>query len=271
VRALANDLGVEEAFETAGLTAAQAAHLAGAKPVPVVSLQRAPPSGATTTTSVFGLILVFVMLQQYSTWILVGVMEEKASRVVEVLLATVRPIQLLTGKVLGIGIVAFAQATLIVAFALVLAEAVGSDLLRGTAPLALVSTFVWLLLGYSFYCWVYAAAGSMAERQEQVQSLAFPLVVPALVGYIVSLTVASSGSPTTFFEVLAYLPPTAPFAMPVLVGIGRATWWEFAASVVVSIVCTVAVAHLAARIYRRAILRTGRRVRLREVVSPASS
>ncbi|MGD0321252.1 MAG: ABC transporter permease [Acidimicrobiales bacterium] len=267
VTAVSDALGVQRAFEAAGLTVAQAVGLAHAKPVPVTSLQPAPAKGAARTTSVIGLILVFVMLTQYDTWILVGVMEEKSSRVIEVLLAAVRPVRLLAGKVLGIGLVAFAQAGLIVAFALVLAKAVGSDLLQGTAPLALVSLLVWLVLGYGFYCWVYAAAGSMAERQEQVQSLAFPLSLPILLGYVVSLTVASSGSPSTFFDVLCYLPPTAPFAMPVLVGLGRATWWEFAASAALSVVCTVVVAKLAAGIYRRAILRTGRRVGLREVVS----
>ncbi|MGP0004719.1 MAG: ABC transporter permease [Acidimicrobiales bacterium] len=263
--ALSDTLGVDEAVETAGLSPAQVEHLADAKPLPVASLQGTADQGGAHPTSIIGLILVFVMLQQYTSWILLGVMEEKSSRVVEVLLAAVRPVQLLGGKVLGIGLVAFAQAGVIVAFALVLAKAVGSDLLKGTGPMALVSTLVWLLLGYAFYCWVYAAAGSMAERQEQVQSLAFPLIIPALVGYIVSITVAASGNPTTFFDVLAYLPPTAPFAMPVLVGLGRATWWEFAASAGLSIVCTVAVARLAAGIYRRAILRTGRRVRIREV------
>ena len=212
-----------------------------------------------------GLILVFLMLTQYNTWILIGVMEEKSSRVVEVLLAAVRPIQLLAGKVLGIGLVAFAQAGLIVAFALVLATAVGSDLLHGTAPVVLVSTLVWLVLGYGFYCWVYAAAGSMAERQDQVQSLALPLSLPIVAGYILALTTAETGNPSAFFEVLAYFPPTAPFAMPVLVGLGKATWWEFAISAGISIVSTVFVARFAAGIYRRAILRTGRRVQLREV------
>jgi len=267
VRAVSKTLGVDEAFEAAGLSAAQAAQVAGARPLPVTSLQPGPLKGATRTTSIVGLILVFVMLTQYNTWILTGVMEEKSSRVVEVLLAAVRPVQLLAGKVAGIGLVAFAQAALIVVFALGLAKAVGSDLLHGTAPLLLASTLVWLVLGYAFYCWVYAAAGSMAERQDQVHSLAFPLSLPIIFGYIIALTAATSGSPSTFFDVLAYLPPTAPFAMPVLVGLGRATWWEFTASAVVSILCTVAVARLAAGIYRRAILRTGRRVRLREVLS----
>jgi ABC-2 type transport system permease protein len=175
--------------------------------------------------------------------------------------------QLLTGKVLGIGLVAFAQAALILAFALGLAQAVGSDLLHGTGSTALVSTLVWLVLGYAFYCWVYAAAGSTAERQEQVQTLAFPLALPLILGYVLSLTAATSGNASAFFTVLAYLPPTAPFAMPVLVGLGKVTWWQFGASVAISIISTVLVARLATRIYRRAILRTGRRVRLRDVIS----
>jgi ABC-2 type transport system permease protein len=206
------------------------------------------------------------MLTQYNTWILMGVMQEKASRVVEVLLATVRPIQLLGGKVLGIGLVAMGQAALIVGFALALGAAVGSDLLKGTAPLVLVTELLWLVLGYAFYCWVYAAAGSTAERQDQIQTLAFPLSLPILFGYITALTVAGSGNPSLLFQVLAYLPPTAPFAMPVLVGLGRVTWWQFTASVVLSVIGTVLVARFAARIYQRAILRTGRRVRLREIL-----
>jgi ABC-2 type transport system permease protein len=210
------------------------------------------------------------MLTQYNTWTLIGVMEEKSSRVIEVLLATVRPIQLLTGKVLGIGLVAFAQASLIVVFSLVLAKSVGSDLLHGTAPVVLVSTLVWLLLGYAFYCWVYAAAGSLAQRQDQVQSLAFPLSLPIIFGYVMALTAVGSGSPSTLFKVLAYLPPTAPFAMPVLVGLGAVTWWEFMASALISVVCTVGVARLATSIYKRAILRTGARVKLRDVVSSAA-
>ncbi len=202
--------------------------------------------------------------------ILLGVAEEKSSRVVEVLLATVRPLHLLAGKVIGIGTAALAQASAIVIVALVLAKAVGSNILQGSAPLELASSLLWLVLGYAFYCWVYAAAGSLAERQDQLQSLTFPLSVPMLVGYIVSITAASSGNASLFFRVLAYLPPTAPFAMPVLVGLGQATWWEFVASILISIASTVAVARFAAGIYRRAILRTGRRVKLREVLRATS-
>jgi ABC-2 type transport system permease protein len=209
------------------------------------------------------------MLSQYNTWILVGVMEEKSSRVIEVLLAAVRPIRLLTGKVLGIGLVALAQASVIVIFALLLAKSVGSDLLHGTAPMVLLSTLVWLILGYAFYCWVYAAGGSLVERQDQVQSLALPLSLPIIFGYVMALTAAASGNASPFFKVLGYLPPTAPFAMPVLVGLGEVAWWQFFISAAISVVCTVGVARLAAVIYRRAILRTGGRVKLRALLTRA--
>jgi ABC-2 type transport system permease protein len=129
-----------------------------------------------------------------------------------------------------------------------------------------VGSLVWVVLGYSFYCWVYAAGGSLADRQEQVQSLAFPLQLPILFGYIVSLTSLGAGSPSTLITVLAYLPPTAPFAMPVLLGLGFATWWQFALSCAITLVCIVGVARLAAVIYKRAILRTGGRVHLRDIL-----
>ena len=270
VRAVARNLGVAEALQSANLSARQASELAGARALPVDSLQPGTANRPTRSTSPLALIIVFLMLTQYCTWTLIGVMEEKSSRVVEVLLAAVRPIQLLSGKVLGIGIVALTQAALIVGIALGLAKVVGAHLPHGTTPLVLVSTLAWLVLGYAFYCWVYAAAGSMAERQDQIQSLALPLSLPIVFGYVMALATATSGTPSAFFNVLAYLPLTAPFAMPVLVGLRTVTWWEFAASAAVSIVSTVAVARLATNIYRRAILRTGRQVHLREVIARAA-
>lgn len=267
VRALSATLGAQRAFAQAGLTPAQAVVVAKARPVPVESLR--PGKSVRTTaeaTALLGVILIFIVLTQYLTWTLMGVLEEKASRVVEVLLSTLRPVQLLAGKVAGIGAVALMQAVVLVAFALVLAKAVGSSLVQGAAPLVVVSTLVWLVLGYALYSWLYAAAGSLAERQDQVQSLALPLSAPLIFGYIVSLTGVSSGHPSTLVRVLAYLPPTAPFAMPTLVGFGEVTWWQFVLSMLVSIVCTIGVAMVAARVYRTAVLRTGGRVRLREVL-----
>lgn len=267
VRALAQVLGVDRALRDAGLSPEQRATLSGARPLPVTGLEPATRSTPARSTATIGLIVLFLMLTQYLTWTLVGVMEEKSSRVVEVLLATVRPLQLLTGKLLGIGTVVFAQAAVVVAFALVLARAVGSDLLHGTAPLVVLTVLLWLLLGYVFFSWLYAAVGSMAERQDQVQSLAIPVSLPLIVGYILSLSaLGPGGTPPTYLEVLAYLPPTAPFAMTAMVGMDAVTWWQFVISALLTLVSTLVVARLAAGIYRRAILRTGRRVHWREVV-----
>ena len=262
---IASNLGTLETVAAAHLSRAQADRLAHPIRVSIGGLTPAASKSPVHGTTIIGLILVFVLLSQYSAWILIGVAEEKSSRVVEVLLATVRAIHLLSGKVLGIGTVALTQASLIVVFALVLTKAVGSNILQGTAPLDIVSSLLWLVLGYAFYCWVYAAAGSLAERQSQLQSLSFPLSLPMIVGYVLSITAAASGNASGFFKVLAYLPPTAPFAMPVLVGLGQVTSWEFILAIAISIVSTFGVARFAAGIYKRAILRTGRSIRLREV------
>jgi ABC-2 type transport system permease protein len=265
VQVLAPELGVLHAYQAAGLSPDQIGQVAHARAVPVQSLHAGSRRGVIKSTSVIGVVLIFLMLTQYNTWILIGVMQEKASRVVEVLLATLRPLELLGGKVLGIGLVAMGQAALIVAEAFILSKAVGSDLLHGTGPVLILSDLLWLVLGYAFYCWVYAAAGSTAERQDQVQTLALPLSLPIIIGYVYSITVASSGNPSLLFKVLAYLPPTAPFAMPVLVSLDLVSWWQFLASVVLSIAGTAVVAWFAAGIYRRAVLRSGQRVSLRDL------
>jgi len=266
VQAVASYLGALNAYERAGLSPQQASTLERAEPI-VVRVLQGVSKATTKATSVIGLVLLFFMLTQYNTWILIGVMQEKSSRVVEVLLATVRPLQLLGGKVLGIGLVALGQAALIVGFSFVVAEAVGSDLLQSTAPLVLLAELLWLVLGYAFYCWVYAAAGSTAERQDQVQTLALPLSIPILLGYIYSIAVASSGHPDILFKILAYLPPTAPFCMSVLVSLSQATWWEFVGAVLISLAGTAGMAIFAARVYRRAVLRTGGRVHIRELMA----
>ena len=265
VRTISASVSLQGGLERAGISPEKALRLANPAPLPVQSLQ--PPRHDQTgrTTAIYGLILTYVLLTQFGTWLLIGVVEEKSSRVIEVLLSTLRSGQLLAGKVIGIGAVALLQAALIVAVALGLGAAEGSTLVHGTASLEIMSSLLWVVLGYAFYCWVYAAGGSLADRQEQVQSLAFPLQLPILFGYIVSFTALGSGQPSELVKVLAYLPPTAPFAMPVLVGLGDVSWWGFTVSVVIMLVAIVGVARLASAVYRRAILRTAGRVHLRQI------
>ncbi|HXZ83790.1 MAG TPA: ABC transporter permease [Acidimicrobiales bacterium] len=263
---VARYLGVEVALRDAGVAPARIGALTSPAPLPIASLKPARHHSANLVTALYVLILTYVLLTQYGTWVLMGVVEEKSNRVVEVLLSAVSPLRLLLGKVAGIGTVALAQAATIVAVALCLAAAVGSNLVKGTAPLPVVVGLVWLVLGYAFYCWLFAAIGSLVERQEQVQSVAFPVQLPLLFGYIISFTALGASSPSLLNQVLAYLPPTAPFVMPVLFALGQMAWWEVVASGLVTAAATVGMARLAGTIYRRAILRTGRTVKLKEVL-----
>jgi ABC-2 type transport system permease protein len=266
--ALAHTLGLETALVRVGVSAPTAEQLIRPLSLPITGLKPAAPSHAKTATVISGiyiLILMYILLTQYGTWILMGILEEKSNRIVEVLLSALSPLRLLVGKVAGIGLVALAQAAVLVGFALALAAATGSTLLKGTAPTEVVVGLVWLLLGYAFYCWEYAAAGAMIERQDQLQAIALPLQLPILFGYIVALTSIGSSSPSFFVKVLAYLPPTAPFAMTVLTANGAATWWEVVISALISIAATVALARFAGRVFRRAILRPSRQLKVSDV------
>jgi len=266
-RAVARTVGTGKALQAAGLSQAQASLITGARPLPLSSLAPGGPGTTNRNATFVGLLLLVFMLTQYNAWTLTGVLEEKSSRVVEVLLAAITPARLLTGKVLGIGLTAFVQAGLAVAAAVALTEATHSHALAGITPASVASTLIWLVLGYAFYSWGYAAAGSTADRQEQAQSLLLPLALPVIFGYVMATSTITSGHPSVLFHVLAYLPPTAPFAMPVLVSLGAASAWQFALSAAISIACTAGLARGAIAVYRRSILQTGRRVPLRELVT----
>jgi ABC-2 type transport system permease protein len=181
-RAVARTVGTGEALQAAGLSQAQASVITGARPLPVSSLAPGGPGTTNRNATFVGLLLLVFMLTQYNAWTLTGVLEEKSSRIVEVLLAAITPARLLAGKVLGIGLTAFVQAGVAVAAAAALTEATRSHALAGITPASVASTLVWLVLGYAFYSWGYAAAGSTADRQEQAQSLLLPLGLPVIFG-----------------------------------------------------------------------------------------
>ena len=266
IDALALTLGRLRAATAAGLNPSQSAAVIGAPALPVHGLPASPTGSTYVAALVIGAIVAFVLLTQYSTWTLLGVMEEKSSRVVEVLLATMRPLRLLSGKVLGIGALALTQVALLGAVALIASRATGTAVLAGSSPSTVVVWVVWILLGYGVASWVYAAAGSLAERQDQVQSLLLPLNLPTIAGYITALTAASAGHATTLLRVLAFIPLTSTFAVPTLIGLHAMSWGWALVSALESVVAIVLVARGAAAIYQRAILRGGR-VRLRDLRS----
>ena len=228
-----------------------------------------PPSASLSRrlTGLFTVVLVWVLISAYGSQIAMGVGEEKQNRIVEVILASVRPLQLLVGKVTGIGILALAQAALMVAAFLGLGAAVGSSLVHGAAPGIVITGAVFLILGYAFYCTAYAAAGALVSRQSDVGAVILPVQVPLIIAYALSYTVIYADGANVFYRVLGFLPPTAPIAMPVLYAAGDVPAWQAAVSAVLVAAGTVWMARTAATIYGRSILRTGSRVRLRQVLT----
>jgi len=228
-----------------------------------------PPSASLSRrlTGLFTVVLVFVLITVYGSQIAMGVGEEKSNRIVEVILASVRPIQLLVGKVTGIGTLALAQAALMVAAFLGLGAAVGSSVVHGAAPGIVITGAVFLVLGYAFYCTAFAAAGSLVSRQSDVGTVVLPVQSPLIVAYALSYTVIYANGANVFYKVLGFLPPTAPVAMPVLYAAGDVPAWQAAVSAVLVALGTVWMARTAATIYGRSILRTGSRVRLRQVLA----
>ena len=231
-----------------------------------------PPSASLSRrlTGLFTVVLVWILISTYGSQIAMGVGEEKQNRIVEVILASVRPIQLLVGKVTGIGVLALAQALLMVATFLGLGAAVGSSLVHGAAGGIVIIGAVFLVLGYAFYCTAFAAAGSLVSRQSDVGTVVLPVQIPLIVAYALSYTVIYANGANAFYRVLGFLPPTAPIAMPVLYAAGDVPAWQAVVSAALVAVGTVWMARTAATIYGRSVLRTGSRVRLREVLARSS-
>src|SRR5271165_774048 len=261
--AIAQLAGLSKLFaEVPGAAAAAANGIA----LPVRGLE--PPSGslANRLTGLFTVVIVWILISVYGSQIAMGIGEEKSSRVVEVLLASLRPVQLLIGKVLGIGLLALAQAAAMVVVFIVAGVASGSSLVHGAAVGIVLPGGVFGALGYAFYCTAFAAAGSLVSRQSDVNSVIFPVQLPLILAYALSYTVIYSTGANTFYHVLGFLPPTAPIAMPVLYAAGDVPLWQVVVSALLCVAGTVWMARLAAQIYSRSILRTGARIPLRQAL-----
>jgi ABC-2 type transport system permease protein len=239
--------------------------------LPVRGLEPPSKSLASRLTGLFTIVIVWVLISVYGSQIALGIGEEKSSRVVEVLLASVRPLQLLVGKVLGIGLLALAQAAAMVVVFVVAGFASGSSLVHGTELGVVLIGGVFIAGGYAFYCTAFAAAGSLVSRQSDVNSTILPVQLPLIVSYALSYTVIYANSANTFYHVLGFLPPTAPIAMPVLYASGDVPLWQVAVSAVLVAVGTVWMARIATRIYTASILRTGPRISFRQAIRNAQA
>jgi ABC-2 type transport system permease protein len=241
-----------------------------------------PPLRVITTTPVdpdrdakaglafFTILILYGQLLTYGFWVATGVVEEKSSRVIEVLLATIRPKDLLAGKVLGLGLLGLGQLLLVALFGLVVAAATGALDVTGDLVVAIALSLGWFVLGYAFYASAYAVAGALVPRQEEIQSSTTPLTMLILISLFAGFAV-NDNPDGTLGHVTAFIPPMAPVTMPSRIILGAAPAWEIAASAALMIAATLLLIPFAGRIYGAVVLRTGSAVKLRDAIRLARS
>ena len=230
----------------------------------------------------FGLtILIFLMILLYGTWVAMSVVEEKSSRVMEVILNAATPFQLLTGKVLGVGGAAAIQYALILgvgAAAVLLQEPVAALILGEetpgvTLPEGLTGSVLLLfvtygVLGFLLYAVLYAAAGSLVSRQEDVSTVVQPLTMVASLGYVVAAYTAIGVIDVNgaFMTALSLFPFTSPFVVVSRAMEGTIAPWEIAASLAILVGSIVGALWLAGRVYAAGVLLYGQRPSGRRVI-----
>jgi ABC-2 type transport system permease protein len=229
-----------------------------------------PDRDAKAGLAFFAILMLYGQLIAYGFIVASGVVEEKASRVIEVLLATIRPKDLLAGKVIGLGLLGLGQLLLIALVGVVFAGVSGVLDVDGALLSAVGLALVWFVLGYAFYASLYAAAGAMVPRQEELQSSTTPLTMAILVSFFAGFAV-NEDPDGVVAHVCAFIPFTAPITMPGRIALGEVPAWEIAASVAVMLAATALLIPLAARIYSAVVLRTGTSVKLSEALRLARS
>jgi len=254
--------------------AAQDARLAAAGLTPaaitsvraVVPVERVQPTGSSkpfNQGAVAGLvvgILLFMALGMYGNFVSQGVVEEKATRMMEILLATVRPAELLAGKVIGIGLVATLQLGLVAAAALSAGSISHAVSIPALGVVEVGSYLVWFEFGFLLYAAAYATVAALVSRQEEVAGATAPISILLAVSYLLMyFALARPTSPLT--TVLSFLPPTAPTLMSVRIAEGLAEPWQVALAMALTLATIAGVVWLAGRVYANSAMRIGARVR----------
>lgn len=226
------------------------------------------------------IILIFMAIVTYGTWVATSVAEEKGSRVMELMLNAVTPLQMLAGKVLGSGAAGLTQYGLVMVAILVgllargpVSEAAlgtggSGDATAGLTPGLLVGFLVLFVLGFTLYALLYAAFGSLVSRQEDIQSAITPLTMLVMIGYFGALF-ASSSPDSTLVRVASFIPFFTPYTMLLRLAVGHVEAWEFALAVALTLASIAVALFVAARIYSAGVLLYGQKVSLRQVLKAA--
>lgn len=211
----------------------------------------------------FGVVFMMSAIT-FGATIAQSVVEEKQTRIVEILLATVSARSILAGKILGNSILALGQVVAIAALSSVGMLATGQDLLLGELGTALIWFAILFAFGFVLLASLYAALASLVSRQEDVGSAISPVMWLVMIPYI---AIVAFSTDLKILAIMSYVPFSAPIGMPMRLYLGVAEWWEPILSLGVLVVSIAIVWWLGARIYEGSILRTGARVKLKDALA----
>ena len=242
-------------------------HLPPAPELSVVSLEpgEAEHTDAEVLVAAGGSLLLVVLLAVYGQSVIASVVEERSSRVVELVLSTVRARHLLAGKVVGIGILGLAQLTLIAGLAAVLLAAGAFDApaeLGGSLALVIP----WFVLGFALYAVAYAVAGALASRQDGPDAAGQPVSYALAAAYFVGYVVVSADAEGAAAHALTILPLTAPLVLPARSALVGVPAWEHALALVLVLATIVALVRFAGRVYAHGVLHAGPAIGIRDAL-----
>ncbi|MET0725588.1 MAG: ABC transporter permease [Leifsonia sp.] len=211
----------------------------------------------------FGLVF-FMSAITFGSTIAQSVVEEKQTRVVEILLSTIPVRALLAGKVIGNSVLAIAQIVAIAVIAITGLLVTGQRVLIGGLGESVVWFVVFFLVGFVMLAALFAAAASLVSRAEDVGSVTSPVTMLVMIPYF--LVIFFNDNPTVL-AIMSYVPFSAPVGMPMRIFLGQAQWWEPFLSLAILLATTAVVLVIGERVYSNSLLKMGGRVKLSEALA----
>jgi ABC-2 type transport system permease protein len=215
-------------------------------------------------------IIMFMMLMTPVQYIAMGVVEEKSSRIVEILLTSLKPWQLLGGKVIGLGVISLVNLVAMVGVGLAVSASTGvlADLPPGTASAA-VSTIGWWLIALVLFGTLAGGVGSLVSRQEEAGSVLTPLIMSLTLSYIGAIFTLNAPT-SAFAQILSIVPPFSAITMPTRMAITEVPTWEIATAIALLALAAAGALALGSQLYKRSVLYTGSRLKLTEALRRAA-
>jgi ABC-2 type transport system permease protein len=231
--------------------------------------------GQTFITAIAMAMLLYMTLIMYGIVTMRSVLEEKTTRIVEILVSAVTPFQLLAGKIVGVAAVAFTQYLIWIASASLLGTyggAMAAAYRPGASiptlripPLVLVFLLVYFLLGYFLYASIYAAIGAAASNEQDAQQMQLPATLPIVMSFIMFNIILRDPN-STLSVVLSEIPFFSPILMLLRISVQTPPFWQIVLSIVILILTALGVVYFSAKIYRVGVLMYGKRPSLMEIL-----